>query len=326
MSNQNTTSTYKLLSLQAITSIHAGSGQSLDVIDLPIMRESHTGYPVIFGSAVKGALRANAKQQNLPNIDEIYGKGDGKKDEDVSQASAIAIGDARLLALPVRSLTTQYRLLTCPHLLQRLKDQLIQIGQGCTLAIPIVAEDKIITTATTGKIYLEEYRYEIKQNALLEEWQKELQTIFSPSDETTLATLSIVSNDQFAHLCQVATTITPHIKIEENKIVKSGALWYEESLPPETLLYSLIIANDSHKPTPKNTEEKGQDKQNGTEDNSNDIQSLSAQDVIEKIENQLDQSQNKAYLQIGGNETVGMGWCKTFFYPSNDTPNNQSNP
>jgi CRISPR-associated protein Cmr4 len=286
------------------------------------MRESHTGYPVIFGSAVKGALRANAKQQNLPNIDEIYGKGD----KDASQASAIAIGDARLLALPVRSLTTQYRLLTCPHLLQRLKDQLIQIGQCCTLAIPTVKENEIIIQQDYENIYLEEYRYEIKQNALLEEWQKELQTIFSPSDETTLATLSIVSNDQFAHLCKIATAITPHIKIEENKTASSGALWYEESLPPETLLYSLIIANKSHKPAPKNTEEKGQDKQNGTEDNSNDIQSLSAQDVIEKIENQFDQSQNKAYLQIGGNETVGMGWCKTFFYPHSNPSNSQANP
>jgi CRISPR-associated protein Cmr4 len=305
-------SIYQLLTLRAITSIHAGSGHSLDIVDLPIMRESHSNYPVIFGSALKGALRAHSTKHNPSYKTTIYGA------SDATQASAISVGDARLLAMPIRSLTTQYRLVTCPYLLQRLTDQLMQMRQATntSLAIPQVWDTEIITTKkTTGKIYLEEYRYEIKHDDLLVQWQEKLQTIFSLSEET-LATLSIVSNDQFNHLCQVATAITPHIKIEGSKTAKPGALWYEESLSPETLLYSLIIANDSHTPASKQTKEKEQDEQSETEDNANNIEQLSAQQVIDEIEKQFTDS--KSYIQIGGNETVGMGWCQTAFYSLNN--------
>ena len=44
----------ELLGLIAETQIHAGTGRATGVIDLPIMREAHTGWPCVFGSAVKG--------------------------------------------------------------------------------------------------------------------------------------------------------------------------------------------------------------------------------------------------------------------------------
>jgi len=50
-----------IMTLVAETSIHAGSGESDGIIDLPVQRESHTGWPCLFGSAVKGALRATAE-------------------------------------------------------------------------------------------------------------------------------------------------------------------------------------------------------------------------------------------------------------------------
>jgi CRISPR-associated protein Cmr4 len=51
-----------IMNMVAQTSIHAGAGQALSVIDLPIQRESHTQFPVIFGSSLKGALRFRASQ------------------------------------------------------------------------------------------------------------------------------------------------------------------------------------------------------------------------------------------------------------------------
>ena len=49
-----------LLLLTTETPLHAGAGQSVAGIDLPIQREVHTDWPCVYGSAVKGALRAHA--------------------------------------------------------------------------------------------------------------------------------------------------------------------------------------------------------------------------------------------------------------------------
>ena len=53
--------TTALLGLWAQTSIHAGAGSSIDGIDLPIQREGHNGWPCVFGSSMKGALRTKAE-------------------------------------------------------------------------------------------------------------------------------------------------------------------------------------------------------------------------------------------------------------------------
>ena len=77
-----------------------------------------------------------------------------------------------------------------------------------------------------------------------------------------------------------------HIAIESaTKTVKGGALWYEETLPPETLLYVGLAAYQARKQdSDLNTPEK----------------------VLTTVINLFT---NKPWLQIGGNETVGMGWC-----------------
>jgi len=98
--------------------------------------------------------------------------------------------------------------------------------------------------------------------------------------------LCVVSNDLFSHLAQYATPVNAHVRLEtETKTVARGALWYEETLPPETVLYTTLSAQ---KPRKKDT-------------------TGSAQDMLEHV---LGLFASRPYLQIGGNETVGMGWCK----------------
>jgi CRISPR-associated protein Cmr4 len=67
--------------------------------------------------------------------------------------------------------------------------------------------------------------------------------------------------------------------------VKDGALWYEETLPPESLLYVGLAANKARK---------------------QDSKLATADDVLSTVTNLF---MDKPWLQIGGNETVGMGWC-----------------
>ena len=291
---------HKLLALQAITSIHAGSGQSLDVIDLPIMREKHTGYPVIFGSAVKGAMRAHAVHQGLPEttINTIYGLADN-----ATFASSIAIGDAQLLALPMRSLSGHFRLVTCPFALKRFLNIGIQttaIAENETeqFNLPEISSEHILIgehiareskSETASFIYLEEFRYQAIFENGLTAWIELLAQAFDMTPEQ-LQTFSVVSNDQFADLTQVATAIAPHISLSDNKVNKDGALWYEESLPAETLMFSLLMANETRQSEESNLA------------------------IMHSIEQQL--ADQHRYLQVGGNETVGMGWCRTHLYPN----------
>ena len=43
--------------LQAITPLHVGAGKGVGFIDMPIMREKVTDWPLVPGSAAKGVLR-----------------------------------------------------------------------------------------------------------------------------------------------------------------------------------------------------------------------------------------------------------------------------
>jgi CRISPR-associated protein Cmr4 len=52
-----------LLTFYTRTPLHVGSGTSVDVVDLPIMRERITGFPVIPSTSLKGVLREEARQQ-----------------------------------------------------------------------------------------------------------------------------------------------------------------------------------------------------------------------------------------------------------------------
>ena len=141
--------TSKILGLLAQTSIHAGTGQQTGVIDLPIQREGHNGWPCVFGSAVKGALRARAEDQKVALLkkndvsgtptdvfykkaqasDEIavvYGPAPGGAD--ITHAGAIIVTDARLLLFPVRSLTSQFKWVTCPAAINRYRDDSKRLG------------------------------------------------------------------------------------------------------------------------------------------------------------------------------------------------------
>lgn len=49
-----------MLYLYVETPLHAGSGTSLGIVDLPIQRERVTHYPIVQSSSIKGKLRAEA--------------------------------------------------------------------------------------------------------------------------------------------------------------------------------------------------------------------------------------------------------------------------
>ena len=282
-----------LLLLTSETPVHAGAGQSVDGIDLPIQREVHTDWPCVFGSAVKGALRAHAEQrvaEKSTAITDLFGPDHGGAQErDTSHAGALLVGDATLLALPVRSLQSSFKWVTCPQALKRFARTAERLGLALTLpAIPQPPRDKALGQGE-AKLFLDEFRFEQSPDACIGALAKALAPLSGGAlDEATLVQrLVVVHDDIFSFLARNATSVQPHIAIDSTtKTVKGGALWFEEALPPETLLYVPLTATASRR--------KGGE--------------LTAAQVLAQFEQLLPAGKN--WLQLGGNETTGMGWCR----------------
>ena len=280
-----------ILGLLTETSLHAGAGQALGVIDLPIQREAHTSWPCVFGSAVKGALRARAEDAGLDDVEAIFGPELDKKGDKIEFAGALSVGDARLLLLPVRSLTTHFRWVTCPAALRRFQrdTQRLGIAKFDGFKVPGVDGETALVAEPAGDwLYLEEYRFKVDatQAESLDKVVAALAGLLPDGLEGPLKKqLAIVADDGFRHLAEHATPVHAHVRLDENKTVARGALWYEESLPPETLLYVGLNAVDAR-----------------TQDSA-----LKAAEVLGRVRDGL--FGKHPYLQLGGNETVGMGWC-----------------
>lgn len=285
-----------LLTLHAQTSIHAGSGQNDSVIDLPIQREAHTSYPCIFGSSMKGALRAHAKNRANNTDDKKIHKLFGREG-DTGQAGATLISDARILLLPVRTLTGQFKWVTCPAVLDRFKQDARRFGKNIDSDLTDVnLEPECVLTPTYNsdipkKIYLEEYQF-TESGEIDEKWVSLLsQFIKYENAESMLRNqLAILNNDDFAYLAKYTLPVNPHIAVDpDTKVTVGGALWYEETLPPDSILYVCVAVEN----------ERIKEQAESSSSLVNDFKTLF--------------SQENPWLQIGGNETVGMGWCYVNF-------------
>ena len=225
-----------LLIWQAITPVHAGTGQtSAGVVDLPIAREVATKFPVIPSSSIKGVLR------------------DGREDEEANRrygspdaAAKLTFTDARLLCLPVRSYRGTFALVTCPLVVQRLARDLKALGLPHELPdLPADLEKAHITSDTLqhgGEVLFEDIDLEAfkcpNATALAEVLSK-----WTGRDDLAKR-LAVVPNDVFTYFSETATEVAAHIALEPDaKTVKGGALWYEEALPAETFLSSFLLKN-----------------------------------------------------------------------------------
>ena len=276
-----------LLGLLAETSIHAGAGQMAGVIDLPIQREAHTAWPVVFGSAVKGALRTLANEQKAPWLISVFGPETSSAHE---HAGALLVSDARLLLLPVRSLTSHFKWVTCPALLKRFRADAERLRLK-DATFPVLEIDDpnraLVPEGAANGLFLEEFRF-ATQSADLSAAIAALARLMGRQDAAAALQkqLVVVHDDRFNHLAQFATPVNAHVCLDNaTKTVKPGALWYEESLPPDTVLYVGLYAQASRVKDNRKT----------------------AAAVLDHVTGELFA---EPYLQLGGNETVGMGWCK----------------
>lgn len=259
----------------AETLVHVGCGQDTGVIDLPVMRERVTGYPVVPATGMKGALRDlyRSHQQCEP----WFGSS-AKAEDGAPKAGAVLVGEARLVLLPVRSLSATYLWLTCPLILERLARDANRAGLAEQVFSPAALADpslgQILASKTLGDIVFLEERQLSRTDEVPADVVRALEALV-PVDATRqrlAAQVAIVSTSDFAWFAQNALPVQAHNVLDpETKASKN--LWYEESLPPDTLLSFWLADRDGS----------------------------SAADLASDLS-------AKRYVQVGGNESTGEGW------------------
>ena len=287
----------KLTFVHALSPLHAGTGQGVGVIDLPIAREKATGIPYLPGSSLKGALRdqcADATPEEKRKKKAVFGPDTSGASE---HAGSAQFSDLRLLLLPVRSLKGTFAWVTSPFLLQRLVREAGWAGPSdpCFQNIPQPAETKCCVATDSRltiseKVYLEDLDLDSQPNAAVNAWALWLGNHLFAGDtvwpDKLKERLCVVPDDILDFLLDTATEINARIKlVSDKKTVQSGGLWYEEALPAETVLTGLLVETTVKESL------------------------LNAGEVFSVVRGIIKRN-NKPYpLQFGGKATVGKGLC-----------------
>ena len=279
--------------MYAVTPCHAGSGSALGVVDLPIQREKHTNWPMIQASGVKGAFRANFDRfkNKISDADKSQIKDFEKLSESVfgtdkggsgsGYAGSCSISDAKILAYPMRSNVSPFVWITCPAVLKRLSRDLEIAGKTGFDASKFSVTDENSAVLLNGNfkekdVLLEDFEVTLKDTSI-PEFDK-IKDYFKDAER-----LLLVSDDVFNYGVTDCTQIMAQIKIEaETGTTKDGSLRYQEELPSDTIMYTVV-----HWGASKNSAE----------------EKLQA-DTIKKF---ITEEVIKSHIQIAGDETCGRG-------------------
>src|SRR2546421_2122295 len=283
----------QLTFIHALSPLHAGVGQGSGVIDLPIAREKATGLPFLPGSSLKGTLRACC---DVKECAQVFGPDMLALESESNYASSAQFSDQRLLLLPIRSLAGTFAWVTSPYVLRRFIRDMQDISINHPPIIPQITEmsdcfisekvSKIKIDSASAMVYLEDLDLKAQPDPNTTKWATELGQKIFPHDtewqQMLIERFCIVHDDVFNFIIDSATEITARIKLKEDtKTVQDGGLWYEESLPSETILSGLVLANPVK----------------------------AANITAEKVFDILSDLTKKT-IQLGGKATVGRGMCR----------------
>jgi CRISPR-associated protein Cmr4 len=310
-----------------------GSGTDLGIVDLPIQRESHTNFPKIEGSSLKGSIREaverklgvhylmllkEEKGENIAServkelkknelkVHAIFGydrdnaspySEDEFKDKDGQFSGALSFTDGRILFFPVKSAKGVFAWITCPYVLERFKKEAEEIvnlkGIPEKIPEPVAISMGSKLKVVGNQIILEEYTFNASESPELKEWAEFVGNFFKKKDKNLAKLLPhhivVLSNDDFRDFVEMGTEVIIRNKINNlTGVVQEGALFSEEYLPAETILYSFAMANPLF--APKRVKDKI-----GI-NNEGEVMDFFIKEVPDT-------------LQMGGNRTIGKGVC-----------------
>lgn len=281
----------RICMLYAVSPVHAGSGSSLETVDLPIQRERHTRWPLIQASGVKGALRAHFEQFHERNdgneklLEKIFGidSWQGENDTVMTLPGAISVSDAKLLAFPMRASIAPFVWVTSPEVLRRFFKDLQASDRLSSANLPEIPTPSNETyfllnsknKKISGTIILEDIELTKDEN-YSGELGEIVSNYFDKTDE-----LLLVSDQSYRYCVQYCTEVQAQIKIDSaTGTTANGSLRYEELLPTDSLMYFTLFYGDSRTPE----------------------RDLQSETIINHLETVI-----SSHIQMGGDETLGRG-------------------
>ncbi|KOF58271.1 MULTISPECIES: type III-B CRISPR module RAMP protein Cmr4 [Clostridium] len=277
----------EIIYIKALTPVHAGAGDGLESVDMPIQREKHSNIPKIEASSLKGSIKHSLYNKFKSNDNTIHDN--LKKDlytifgpeygEDYS--SAIGFTDAKLLFFPVKSATDIFKLATCPYIIKRWIEDLKFQNEKFTVDLNInVNSAEYINNTEEEKIILEEYIFEKSASSM----NINLQNLFKTINDLDTNRIVILNDSDFIDLVTMYTEIITRNKISVNTGAAEGTgLFTEEYLPAETIMYFMVLGAPSFNENNKKTSE----------------------DILNYFNNTVDE-----VFQVGGDATIGKGFVK----------------
>lgn len=254
--------------LHALTPLHVGAGFGLGFIDLPIMREKTTKWPIVPGSAVKGVLadRHNASDEARKNAP-LLAAGFGLAGDDNANSGSLLFSDARVVCLAVPSLKGTFAWVTSPLALRRLRRDMQAAGVNPLPPEPWDVPDEhahvpqaqgnppaasALKTAD-GKVFLCEVDLRAEERTEARAWATTLASAVFPGDAPWQAEFikrfAITGGGTFDFLCETATEVSARVRIDgDTKTVQKGQLWYEEYLPAESILAGIVWCDKVYVP------------------------------------------------------------------------------
>jgi CRISPR-associated protein Cmr4 len=303
----------RILYLFTRTPLHVGAGSSVGAIDQPIVRERHTGLPVIPATSLKGTFADAWNDGLLPDGDKrvrvkaskagertVLEASDaawlfGSDDANHSFAGALQFSEARVLAFPIRSAKGSFAWITCPLMLLRAARDGLVAGPLLDKLPEPKDEEAIFDAGASSKLalgtqlVLEEYTFSSANWAGLAKLGEALAKLL-PSDlvwQEVQDRLVILSNGMMSFFAQNACEVAQHVRIsDETGTAAGGALFNQENVPSETMFYSVLHAFAGRG-------EKFKAKKPG--------------EALDAFLKKLDAASH--LFQFGGDASTGLGYC-----------------
>ena len=272
----------RLFHVHALSALHCGTGQSAGVVDLPIARARATRLPIVPASSLRGVLRQEVVDRGGRDESDaatLFGPRSISGDANAF-AGALSIGDAHLLLLPVRCLAGIVSYVTSPFILGRYARDLTRAGGAPQQSLPVHDTDTAKVTATSvnrvrgldgaavrsgtpskgaapdepagGRLVLDDLDLTASTDAALTVWAEHIARVVHPGDPESqrdlVSRVALLPDTVMSFLADTATETRARIAIDSKTgTVSKGALWYEELLPAEAVLWGVYALSDSNR-------------------------------------------------------------------------------
>ncbi len=274
----------KLIFIRPFTNMHVGSGKSNSgKVDNLVQRDVLTEHPVIHSTSLKGAFRELLLNYLAADvIDTIFGKGNEKKNgkesnsDNPNSAGQCDFFNAHLLTFPMRSDKVTYLHATSPLIISNFLDKI--------KVLDVSYDEKLmaILEKMTG-LSINENNPIVFDTSLAGAKIENHKTIAQKCNTTQLTIdeqkliadflgtpISIFNDEELTGFLKKKLPVIARNFLDNGQ---SKNLWYEEVVPRETLFYTIV------------TSPAGMD---------------TFYDAFDGIKQ----------MQIGGNSSVGYGYCK----------------